>query len=321
MFAVSMDGQAYACDSFKCFENREVQSCVALYTIAPVPGVRNMFMRFYPHSLRKTDEETKLVSNVPNIKIPTTKYTLSLSSDGDVPIFLRKVFGIMSYDNSHLPNNLPNTISDLLYVENLPNLVSDIQRFMYENHLNESLELLDIQIEKPSGCSLCNPFTPDYGVYTRATEKIGSFYRFIPVLVDYTSVKGFGYIVQEDMYQFVKNLEGNWKIVLHVLNNSDSEKEKDILDREEYDTIEFLGWTCNHDFWDICYYLSIISNILNKLDTSKFYYTSGCFFEQLPGLAHPMHYNKTEFTHNPLAGSVDTCFDAFISLKTSRLIK
>ena len=320
MFAVSTDGQAYACDSFKAFANAETRSCVALYTIAPVPGVRNMFMRFYPNSLRDTSNEKKLVYNVPNVKIPKTKYTLSLSSEKDIPVFLRRVFEIMTYQDSNLPGNLPSSISDLLYVENLPGLVSDIQRFMYENHLEETLQLLDIQIEKPSGCSLYNPFTPE-GLRTRPTEKIGSFYRFIPVYLDYTSVKGFGYIVQEDMYQYIRNLEGNWSIQLHIVNNSESEKQKDLLDREEYDVIEFNGWTCNHDFWDICYYLSITSNILNKLNPLEFCYTTGSFIEYLPGLGDPAHYSRINFSYNSLSESVDTCFDAFISLKTARLIQ
>ena len=129
MFCIGRDGEVYSCDSFKAFSNPEASSAIALYAQAPVPGIRNMYMRFYPNSIREVDPKSKdhLLDYVPNVKVPSSKYTLSLTSDMDIPLQLRRVFQVMSYEDSNLPKNLPNTISDLLYVENLPSFIKDIQ--------------------------------------------------------------------------------------------------------------------------------------------------------------------------------------------------
>lgn len=330
MFAVGKDGEAYGCDSFKNFHQKELNTATALYVSAPVPNIHNMYMRFYPTSIRQVNKEDKKpIGFVPNVIPPKTTYTLALSSDNDIPQDFRKVFQIMTFDPeySNLPSNLPFTIADLLYVENLPDMIQDIQRFSFIHHLPYNLELIDASFDKPSGCKLINPYRNMSNDFKRPTEKIGYGYRFVPVMVDATSLPGFGYIVQEDYYQFIEQLDGNWRITLNIhMKNSDGEVSESEND-PKYDYIEFCGWNSNEGFFDLCYYVSIISNILNRLQNDRVYSASAEFYRILPGFVSygsrlPQYdYSIKSFPSSPFSTEVDLCYDIFILLKAKRLIK
>lgn len=328
MFAIGRDGETYSCDSFKSFHLDTLSTAIALYIAAPVLGIHNMYMRFYPDTLRKIEEgdtkKDKLLVYVPNVRIPSSKYTLSLSSDKDIPMEIRKVFQILSLEDSHLPSSIPNTLADILYVENLPEFVKDIQRFCYAYNLPGSIDILEAEIDRPSGCSLRNPYSNlNSNDYERPVEKLGSFFRFLPVHLDMTSQEGFGYILQEDFYQFIKNLEGSWKIVLSV-HNLDHEG---IICPEPLDIIEFCGWNCELGFFDLCYYISITSNILNRLDSTKQYSAKATLYQPVPGYT-VYHANQVYSKDSHMTTEwekdqefVDICFDTYRMLKVKRLIQ
>lgn len=334
MFCIGRDGEVYPVDSLRSFCLPEARTSLACYTSAPVPNMHNMYMRFVSNSPRKSDEykakTKKLACPIPNIKIPSTQYALSMSSDNDIPIELRRVIEIMTCADENLPKNLPNTLSDILYVENLPAMIRDINRFKYEFGIDPAnrIEILDASFERPSGCILSNPYKNPYEAGKVKAEKLGKFYRFVPVHMDKDSLPGFGFIVQEDMYQFIEELDGDWTVSLMILNKVEKD-EKDMFGDSHYELIDSVvvsGWTSYVDFFSTCYYIGIIANIYNKLFPSKKYLTSvdlRCTypgFNVLPNCQEHVIFNQM----NPNANSteyVDPCFDTFIYLRKAGLIK
>lgn len=311
MFCIGRDGEVYNCDSFKSFKLETNQKAIGLYTMAPIPGIHNMFMRFWPKNLRDQKEGEEFV---PNVEIPGTRYTLSLSSDNDIPVFLRNVFQIMTYEDANLPKNLPQWISDVLYIENLPKIISDIQRFMYSYGFEDSIEILDAEFPHPSGCELRNPFQIQTGYYPKPTEKLGPFYRFIPVSFDGLSLPGLGYIVQEDMYQYIQNLNGNWAINIFVESDDDP--------NEISQKIEICGWNCGNDFFDMAYFTSITCSILNRLKPHTKYSAASVFYRSIPASVDiPDHVALWRYYSPKDPRDVDVCMDAFIRLRTNRLIR
>lgn len=321
MFCIGRDGEVYSCDSFKAFSNPEASSAIALYAQAPVPGIRNMYMRFYPNSIREVDPKSKdhLLDYVPNVKVPSSKYTLSLTSDKDIPLQLRRVFQVMSYEDSNLPKNLPNTISDLLYVENLPSFIKDIQRFMFDVLGEDTIDLIDAEYDHPSGCTLINPYQSP-GHSKPSTERLGVFYRFVPVSYDITCTKGFGYIIQDDMYKYIEDLEGNWKIIIYSYSK---ENPPEILDENDnYQEVEICGWQDPRSFFDIAYYTSISCNLLNRLTPAREYRATASFGDKIPGTSYARYTRwfstGGNFDQN---GNTDVCFDSFVTLRMAGRIK
>lgn len=333
MFCIGRDGETYSVDSFKSFYLPEARNALAFYTSAPVPDMHNMFMRFIPNAPREADDYMKvddLRYNIPNIKLPSTQYTLSLSSDNDIPLELRRVIEIMTCEDQNLPRNLPTTISDILYVENLPTLIRDINQFKYEFGIDPAnrIEIMDASFEKPSGCMLLNPYKSPYAAGQIKAERLGKFYRFVPVRMDTKSLPGFGFIVQEDMYQFIENLDGDWSIELTILNKVEKDK-NDMFGEPHYemsDQIRIDGWTSYVDFFSVCYYMGIISNIYNKIYPMKKYFTRVQLRRTFPGfnIMNNLKIDDIENQPNRCAMSteyVDPCFDTFIYLRKAGLIK
>lgn len=334
MFAIGRDGEAYPVDSFRNFCLPESQSAIAFYTSAPAL-LHNMYMRFIPITLRESSDYPiekidKGAKYVPNIKFPTSKYTLSLSSDNDIPENLRRVFQIMSFDDVNLPKSIPTTISDILYVENLPHLVSDIQRFQYEFGIfpQDSVELMEAEFEKPSGCKLVNRYMNPYEHGNLPTERIGHFHRFVPVRMDYKSQEGFGFIIQEDMYQLIESLDGEWKLDFIIEDKIQEEVDghMEVTGYDRSDLVEFCGWTSYVDFFSTCYYTGILANLYTKLYPTKRFSTEVRLMTTFPGNNILPNRETIIIPNQPnpnahLTEYVDPCFDTFVNLRMRRLIK
>ena len=197
--------------------------------------------------------------------------------------------------------------------------IKDIQRFMFDVLGEDTIDLIDAEYDHPSGCTLIDPYQSP-GHSKSSTERLGVFYRFVPVSYDITCTKGFGYIIQDDMYKYIEDLEGNWKIIIYSYSK---ENPPEILDENDnYQEVEICGWQDPRSFFDIAYYTSISCNLLNRLTPAREYRATASFGDKIPGTSYARYTRWFSTSGNfDQNGNTDVCFDSFVTLRMAGRIK
>ena len=115
------------------------------------------------------------------------------------------------------------------------------------------------------------------------------------------------------MYQYIQNLNGNWQI--NIFSENDDEPD------EISQKIEICGWNCGNDFFDMAYFTSITCSLLNRLKPHMGYFVAPLFFRNIPASIDTQERLSMTAYCPKDPRDVDVCMDAFIRLRTARLIR